>query len=191
MFTKFIAAAAQELQNLLPTLTRYTPRLEQLGQAMLSCWGKNGKILLAGNGGSMADAMHFAEELTIRFHKNRRALAAVALSDVTALTCAGNDFGYDVVFSRQIEALGNAGDILVVFSTSGNSKTILAALEAGKSREMLTCAFLGRGGGAAAGRADIELIVDSDSSARIQEIHQVLFHIICQWVDEQFPTIKL
>lgn len=126
MFTKFIAAAAQELQNLLPTLTRYTPRLEQLGQAMLSCWGKNGKILLAGNGGSMADAMHFAEELTIRFHKNRRALAAVALSDVTALTCAGNDFGYDVVFSRQIEALGNAGDILVVFSTSGNSKTILA-----------------------------------------------------------------
>lgn len=187
MFRTLLDTAERELRDLLPTLAGHAANLERLGQAMLATWGSRGKVLLAGNGGSMADAVHFAEELTVRYKKNRRALAAIALSDVAAITCAGNDFGYDTIFSRQVEALGNPGDVLVVFSTSGNSSSILAALDAAKARGLVTCAFLGRDGGAARGRADIELLIPSSTTARIQEMHQVLFHLICEWVDHQFP----
>lgn len=172
-----------ELAALLPLLRGLSPQLEQLGEAMMRCWDQRGKVLLAGNGGSAADAMHLGEELTVRFQKNRRALAAVALMDPTALTCCGNDFGYERVFSRQIEALGNEGDVFIAFSTSGNSPSILKALEVAKQQKLITATFLGKDGGKAHKQADIELLIPSQSTARIQEAHQVLFHVLCQWID--------
>lgn len=178
-------SSIDELAILLPMLRDMAPQLEQLGETMMRCWDQRGKVLLAGNGGSAADAMHLAEELTVRFEKNRRALAAIALMDPTALTCCGNDFGFERVFSRQIEALGNAGDVFIGFSTSGNSPSILRALETAKQQKLTTAMFLGKNGGHARGLADIELLVPSQSTARIQEAHQVLFHALCQWIDQR------
>lgn len=174
-----------ELAALLPAVGALSPQLEQLGEALMRCWDQRGKVLLAGNGGSAADAMHLGEELTVRFEKNRRALAAVALMDPTAMTCCGNDFGYERVFSRQIEALGNAGDVFIAFSTSGNSPSILQALDVARQQNLTTATFLGKDGGKARGMADIELLVPSQSTARIQEAHQVLFHVLCQWIDKR------
>ncbi len=188
MFEQLLDEARDGLVKLARTLPGYAPELGRLGEAMLKCWEGRGKVLMAGNGGSMADAVHFAEELTVRYQKNRRALAAIALSDAAAITCCGNDFGFDAVFSRQVEALGNPGDMLVVFSTSGNSPSILRALEEAKLRKMITCAFLGKDGGAAKGLADIELLISAQATARIQEMHQVLFHVICEWVDAQIVS---
>jgi D-sedoheptulose 7-phosphate isomerase len=175
--------ALADLGELLPRLKSLSERLEKLGQAMLDCWDKRGKVLTCGNGGSAADAMHLAEELLVRFQKKRRALASIALCDPTALTCAGNDLGYDVIFSRQVEALGNAGDILVVFTTSGNSPNIIRAVEQGKSQGVLTVAFNGRDGGTLRGLCDIDLIVPGQTSARIQEGHKILLHTLCEWID--------
>src|SRR5262245_41865136 len=172
-----------EVQAMLPALAEMSAPLEKLGQAMLDCWQKRGKVLTAGNGGSAADAMHLAEELLVRFQKTRRALAAIALCDPTAVTCAGNDFGYDLVFSRQVEALGNAGDILVVFTTSGNSPNIVRAVEQARSQKLLTVAFNGRDGGKLRGKCDIDLIVSAQTSARIQEGHKILLHTLCEWID--------
>lgn len=168
----------------MPKLAGLEPGLLRLGEAMLACWSRRGKVLMAGNGGSAADAMHFAEELVVRFVKDRRALAAIALTDPTVITCCANDYGYAQVFERQIEALGNAGDVLVILSTSGNSENLVWAAKRAKAAGMVTAGFLGKGGGKSAGVCDIELIVPSDSTARIQEAHKLLFHSLCQWIDE-------
>ena len=173
----------QELAALLPRLADLHPQMLRLGQAMLDCWKQRGKILTCGNGGSCADAMHLAEELTVRFEKDRRALAAIALADPTAITCCGNDYGFDRVFSRQVEALGNAGDVLIVFSTSGNSPSILRAVEVAKAQRLTIAAFLGKGGGKLKDLSDIELLTPSSTTARIQECHQLLYHTLCQWID--------
>jgi D-sedoheptulose 7-phosphate isomerase len=175
----------KELQELLATLDQQGPRLQKLGELMMACWKARGKVLIAGNGGSMSDAMHFAEELSVRFKRNRRALAAIALCDPAAITCAGNDFGYDTVFSRQVEALGNPGDVLIVLSTSGKSSNIVKAVDLAKSQQMKTVCFAGGNGGDLAGRCDVEFIVPSRTTARIQEMHKVLFHTVCEWVDTQ------
>jgi D-sedoheptulose 7-phosphate isomerase len=159
--------------------------MTRLCEAMMAAWAKRGKVLVAGNGGSASDAMHLAEELVARFEKNRRALAAMALCDPTVLTCAANDFGFESVFARQVEAFGNAGDVLIVFSTSGNSANILKAIEAAKARQLVTAAFLGRDGGKAKGMCDIELIVPATTSHRIQEGQKVLYHALCEWVDQR------
>jgi D-sedoheptulose 7-phosphate isomerase len=145
------------------------------------------KILAAGNGGSAAEAMHLAEELTGRYRSDRKPLPAVALaSDGTALTCIGNDFGFDRIFSRQVEALGQAGDVLVVFSTSGNSPNIIQAVSSAQAAGMKVISLLGRGGGCLAGRADVAIVVKSDSTARIQEAHQVILHLWLERVEEEF-----
>src|SRR5438876_11122498 len=123
-----LASATAELIALLPKIASLSPDLERLGEAMLKCWSRRGKVLIAGNGGSAADAIHLAEELVVRFAKNRRALAAMALCDASVLTCAANDLGYEAVFSRQIEALGNTGDVFVAMSTSGNSANLVRAV---------------------------------------------------------------
>jgi D-sedoheptulose 7-phosphate isomerase len=142
------------------------------------------KLLTAGNGGSAADALHLAEELVGRYRDNRRALPAIALAaDGTALTCIGNDFGFDQVFARQVEALGAPGDVLVLFTSSGNSANLLAALEMAKSRGVRTVALTGRGGGKLKGRADVEWIVPSDSGARVQELHGWAIHVILEVVE--------
>ena len=176
--------ATREFAQLLPATAAMAGELERLCQAMLACWNSGGKVLVAGNGGSAADAMHMAEELVARFMKNRRALAAIALCDPTVITCAANDFGFDSIFARQVEALGNKGDVLVVFTTSGNSANILRAIEAGKQRGLVTAAFLGKDGGKCRGRSDFEFVVPSQLPHRIQEVHQILYHSICEWVDQ-------
>lgn len=161
------------------------PEIERFATALMDSWNAGGKAMFAGNGGSAAGAMHFAEELIIRFHKNRRALAALALCDPTAITCAANDFGYDQVFSRQVEGLGKRGDVLVLLSTSGNSENLLRAVEAAKSLGVTTVAMVGKDGGKLKGRCDIELIVPSDITHHVQEVHKMIYHAVCQWVDAQ------
>ena len=185
MLKPLLDRAVEDLRELLPKIAALEPQAQRLGDAMLRCWESGGKLLLAGNGGSAADAMHFAEELLVRFMKNRRALAAMALCDPTVLTCAGNDFGFETIFSRQIEALGKRGDVFIAFSTSGNSVNIVRAIDAAKSRGLLTAAFLGKDGGQCRGRSDIELIIPADLPHRIQEGHKILYHTICEWVDQK------
>jgi D-sedoheptulose 7-phosphate isomerase len=178
-----LSRAISDQAALLPKLSAFEQPLQRLGDAMMECWKTRGKVLIAGNGGSSTDAMHFAEELVARFQKNRRALAAIALCDPSVVTCAANDFGFEFIFSRQVEALGNPGDVFVALSTSGNSPNILRALEAAKSQKLITVSFLGKDGGKARGIADIELIVPAQSSALIQAAHQLFYHTICEWVD--------
>lgn len=176
-------AALAEATALLARLGQFEPQMQRLAEAMMACWSRRGKVLTIGNGGSAADAMHFAEELVVRFQKNRPAMAAVALLDPTVLTCAANDFGYEQVFARQVEAQGNVGDILVAFSTSGNSPSVVNALQTARRRGLLTVGLLGRDGGACAALCDIAIIVPTQTTHRIQEAHQLLYHTLCQWVD--------
>jgi D-sedoheptulose 7-phosphate isomerase len=142
------------------------------------------KLMICGNGGSAADAQHWAGELVSRFYYDRPGLAAIALTtDSSILTAIGNDYGYDRVFARQVEALGQPGDVLFAISTSGNSKNILAALEAARAREIVTVGFTGEAGGAMAGLCDLCIRVPSPSTPRIQEGHEVLGHAICAMVE--------
>jgi D-sedoheptulose 7-phosphate isomerase len=182
---RLLDTAIAEAGALLPKLAVLEPQMTRLGEALMACWAKKGKALVAGNGGSASDAMHLAEELVARFQKNRRALAALALCDPTVITCAANDFGYETIFSRQVEAFGNAGDVLIVFTTSGNSPNILKAIESAKRQALVTAAFLGKDGGKAKGMCDIELIVPAGTSHRIQEGHKLLYHTLCEWVDQR------
>jgi D-sedoheptulose 7-phosphate isomerase len=181
-----LLAAVRETEALLPKLAGMGAGLAAVAGLCARAIDGGGKILTCGNGGSMADAMHLAEELSVRFQKNRRALAALALSDAAAITCAGNDFGYDTIFSRQVEALGRKGDLLVVFSTSGNSGNCIAAVAAAKKAGMMTAAFLGKGGGKLGGTCDAELVVAAETSHRVQEGHKFLYHVLCEWMDERY-----
>ena len=149
---------------------------------------KNGhKVLLAGNGGSAADAQHIAAELSGRFVKERKALPGIALTvDTSALTAIANDYGYDHVFSRQLEALAQPGDLFIGISTSGNSQGILNAFEAGKKLNCKTLGLSGRDGGKMNGLCDLNIIVPSQITARIQEMHILIGHILCKAVDELF-----
>lgn len=145
------------------------------------------KILTAGNGGSAAEAMHMSEELVGRFRNNRVSLPAVSLvADPTALTCIGNDFGFDCIFSRQIEGLGKKGDVLVLFSTSGKAANLMLAVKAAKKKGMKIVCLLGRDGGPLAGLGDCEVIVKCEETERVQEAHQVLLHILLDEVESEF-----
>ncbi len=146
---------------------------------------KGGKILIFGNGGSAADAQHIAAELSGRYKKERRGLPGIALTtDTSVLTAVGNDYGYDRVFDRQVEALANEGDLLMGISTSGNSKNVLRALSLGRNMGCKTIGFSGRGGGAMEDFCDVSLVVPSDDTPRIQEMHIMIGHIICQAIDD-------
>jgi D-sedoheptulose 7-phosphate isomerase len=151
---------------------------------------RGGLLMAAGNGGSMCDAMHFAEEWTGRFRKDRSALAAVAFSDPSQLTCIANDFGFDEVFARQVEALGKPGDLLVLMSTSGNSPNCLRAIEAAKRKGVSTVALLGKGGGKMLPLVDIPIVVPlATTSDRIQEVHIKILHITIEAVERAlFPA---
>jgi len=139
-----------------------------------------GKLMFFGNGGSAADAQHLATELTIRYKKNRAAIAAIALTtDTSALTAAGNDLGFDKIFARQIEALGRRGDLVIAISTSGKSPNVLAALRQARAMGLVTAALGGKGGGEMAGIADHLLVVPSEITARIQEMHIMLGQMLC------------
>jgi D-sedoheptulose 7-phosphate isomerase len=144
-----------------------------------------GKIISCGNGGSMCDAMHFAEELSGRFRENRRALAAISISDPSHLSCVSNDYGYDFVFSRFIEGLGQENDVLLGISTSGNSKNVLLAVEAAKAKGMKTIVLTGKDGGKLAGLADVEIRAPHSSFAdRAQEIHIKVIHSLILGIEQ-------
>ncbi len=146
---------------------------------------KGGKVLLCGNGGSAADAQHIAAELTGRYKSDRKGLAAIALTtDSSALTAISNDFGYDRVFDRQVEALANDGDLLIGISTSGNSKNVNSALKTAKEIGCRTVGLSGKGGGEMSNFCDINIIVPSNDTPRVQEIHILIGHIMCQAVDD-------
>lgn len=148
---------------------------------------RGGRILVAGNGGSAADAQHLAAELSGRYLKERKALAGIALTtDTSALTAIGNDYGFDVVFSRQVEALGRPGDLFIGISTSGNSPNIIKAVESAKELGLKTLGLLGRDGGKLKGLVDDALIVPSTVTARIQEVHQMIYHFWCEAIDAHF-----
>ena len=143
-----------------------------------------GKIISCGNGGSMCDAMHFAEELTGRFRDDRKAIPAISISDPSHLSCVANDFGYEFVFSRYVEAIGNKGDVLLAISTSGNSKNILRAIETAKLKGMKVVGLTGKDGGKTAGLCDIELRAPhSDYADRAQEVHIKIIHSLIQLVE--------
>ena len=167
----------------MPKIAALGPQLSAACDLLRTCWHGGGKLLVCGNGGSCADAMHLAEELVVRFQKTRRGLAAIALADPTTLTCAGNDLGYDAIFERQVEALGRPGDVLAVMSTSGNSENVLRALAAARKGGLKTIGFLGKDGGKARGQCDVELIVPAETAHRVQEGHKILYHTLCEWAD--------
>lgn len=150
---------------------------------------KNGKkLLLAGNGGSAADAAHIATEFVCRFKEDRRPYAALALTvDCGLLTAISNDYDFQEVFARQVKALGAEGDVLLVLSTSGKSRNLLAAIEEARRLEMSTISMLGRQGGFTKGAAELEIIVDGSETARIQEAQKFLLHAICELLEERLP----
>lgn len=146
-----------------------------------------GTLYFCGNGGSAADAQHLAAEYVVRFRRERGGLPAIALTvDSSVLTAAANDFGFEQVFARQIEALGSPGDLLVLHSTSGESDNLVAAAESARTRGIGTVAFLARGGGRLAGLVDVAIVVPTDVTARAQEMHLALGHLVCDVVDEAF-----
>lgn len=173
-----------EIITVLGELAAQAARIDAIAVQVRDTLLSGGKLYTAGNGGSATDAQHLAEELIARYRSNRRALPAIALTaDSSVLTCIGNDFGYESVFSRQVEALVGPGDLLLVFTTSGNSPNIVAALHTAKQRGGTTIALLGKDGGACRGLADFELIVASANTARIQEAHLQVLHYICEVVE--------
>jgi D-sedoheptulose 7-phosphate isomerase len=158
--------------------------LEAIARAMTATLRTRGKILWCGNGGSAGDSQHLAAEIVGRFRRERCGLASMALTtDTSILTSVANDYGFEAVFSRQVEALGAPGDLLVGISTSGNSRNVLAALETARSQGMVTVAFTGAGGGKMASLADYLFVVGSRETARIQEAHMLAGHMLCDWIE--------
>ena len=159
--------------------------VEQAGQAMIAAIRAGGKIISCGNGGSMCDAMHFAEALSGRFRDNRKALPAVSISDPSHISCVGNDYGFDRIFSRYIEALGNKGDVLLAISTSGNSANVVNGIHAAKEKGMTIIGLTGRDGGIMAGLCDIEIRAPHSRYAdRAQEIHIKVIHSLIGLIEE-------
>jgi D-sedoheptulose 7-phosphate isomerase len=163
--------------------------IAETAERMAAALRQGRKVLLFGNGGSAADAQHIAAEFVGRFIPDRIPLPAISLAtDTSALTALGNDYGYDMVFSRQVQALGNAGDVAIGISTSGNSPNVLQAMDAARTKGMLTIGFAGESGGKMNGRTDVLFRVPSSMTPRIQETHITLGHVLCELIDrELFP----
>jgi D-sedoheptulose 7-phosphate isomerase len=158
--------------------------LQAIALAMTATLRAGGKILWCGNGGSAGDSQHLASEIVGRFRRERRGLASVALTtDTSLLTSVANDYGFEAIFSRQVEALGNPGDVLVGISTSGNSRNVIAALETAHTQGLITVAFTGAGGDNLASLADHLFAVPSRDTARIQEAHILAGHMLCDWIE--------
>ncbi len=187
----FVLESLQNAQKVLNSFIENKENVEKINSAislMVESYKNNGRMFSCGNGGSMCDAMHFAEELTGRFRKERKPLAAMAINDPSHLTCVANDYGYDVVFSRYVEAWGNNGDVLLAISTSGNSPNVLLAVEAAKKKGMKVIGLLGKDGGKLKSMVDVALVVDSPVSDRIQEVHIKCIHIFIEGIERSlFP----
>jgi len=177
-----IKAARETLQSLVDLDSEVAKAADLIEQ----CLRAGNKLLVCGNGGSAADASHFATEFVVRFMTDRPAYPAICLAgDGGLLTAAGNDYGFDEIFARQVAAFGRPGDVLICLTTSGKSKNVERALQEAKARNVKTIAFLGRDGGSTFGMADVDLLVRGDSTARIQEAHQLLLHVLCETVESR------
>lgn len=171
--------AVEQLKN--PSSLRF---IEEVSKALADCFTRGNKILVAGNGGSLCDGAHFAEELTGFFRQHRRALPAIALAEPGHLTCTANDMGFEWVFARAVEAYGKPGDLFIGLTTSGNSPNLVKAFEVAKQLQLQTVAFLGKGGGVLKGFADFELIIEGFSTSdRIQEAHMAAIHLIIEQME--------
>jgi len=183
-----IVAANQALQSLFDLDEQVAKAADLIEESLRS----GNKLLVCGNGGSAADASHFATEFVVRFTKDRPAYPAICLSgDGGLLTAAGNDYGFDEVFARQVAAFGLQGDVLICLTTSGKSRNVERALEQAKAHKLKTIAFLGRDGGSTIGMADVDLLVRSESTARIQEAHQLLLHVLCETIESRLAENSL
>ena len=179
-----LSAATKTLQS----VADLEPQIAKGTQLITDCLSAGSKILACGNGGSAADASDFCTEWACRFVEDRRPYPAINLSQGGSLiTATGNDYGFDEVFARQVQAFGNAGDVLIAITTSGKSKNIRRAIEEARQRKIRTIALLGRDGGSTAGLADVDLIVKGNSTARIQEAHKFILHVICEICEAQLP----
>ena len=186
MIEKELQAHKETIEKTIRTMI---PQIEMASKLVIETLKNGNKVLLCGNGGSAADAQHIAAELTGRYKVERKGLAGVALTtDTSALTAIGNDYGYDRIFDRQVEALVREGDLLIGISTSGNSLNILSALLLAKEMGASTLGLSGKGGGKLNYACDINLIVPSDDTPRIQEVHILIGHIISQAVDDAFVS---
>lgn len=182
---KSFLEASQLLETFVQNSNNFT-LIEKAGLLMVNAIQQNNKIISCGNGGSMSDAMHFAEELSGRFRDDRPALPAISISDPTHLTCAANDYGFDHIFSRFVEGLGNTGDILLAISTSGNSPNVVNACLAARKKGMKIVALTGKTGGELAKLADVEIRVPhAGYSDRIQEIHIKIIHSLIEFIEEK------
>ncbi len=180
VFSKAIAEHVEVVRQISGNLDT----LQSIGRAMCATLRAGGKILWCGNGGSAADAQHLSAELVGRFRRDRPGMASVALTtDTSILTAVANDYGFDAIFARQVEALGAPGDLLIGISTSGNSRNVVAAIETARERGLMTVAFTGMGGGKMAAMADHSFIVCSRDTARIQEGHILAGHMLCDWIE--------
>ena len=183
-----IVAANQTLQSLFDLDAQVAKAVDLIEESLRA----GNKLLVCGNGGSAADASHFATEFVVRFTKDRPAYPAICLSgNGGLLTAAGNDYGFDEVFARQVAAFGLEGDVLICLTTSGKSRNVERALEEAKAHKLKTIAFLGRDGGSTIGMADVDLLVRSDSTARIQEAHQLLLHVLCETIESRLVENSL
>ena len=175
-----VGAAKETLQSLLGL----DSQVAKAADIVERCLRGGNKLLVCGNGGSAADASHFATEFVVRFMKDRPAYPAICLAgDGGLLTAAGNDYGFDEIFARQVAAFGLPGDLLICLTTSGKSRNVERALQEAKTRKLKTIAFLGRDGGSTIGMAEVDLLVRGDLTARIQEAHQLLLHVLCETVE--------
>jgi len=181
------AALAEHAAVMERVAAELAPQIEALAEAVLGTLRAGGKVLLCGNGGSAADAQHLAAELVVRLSQERQPLAAIALTaDTSVLTASGNDLGFAHVFERQVRALGRPGDLLILLSTSGRSENLRLAAGAARDLGVRTTALLARGGGPLCGEVDLAVVVPTESTARAQEAHITIGHIVCEIVDASF-----
>ncbi len=187
MSTKQIADHFLEAQEILSQFIENQDNFEKIktaGDEMIGAIKAGGKVISCGNGGSMSDAMHFAEEMTGRFRENRGPLAAIAISDASHISCISNDYGYEFIFSRFVESIGGNNDVLLAISTSGNSQNVINAIEKAKEKGMFVVALTGKDGGKIAGIADLELRAPMSKWAdRVQEIHIKIIHSLIHYIE--------
>ncbi len=188
IITQELLEAQQVLRNFLADSENIV-KINDAANLMVTALNHQKKIISCGNGGSHCDAMHFAEELSGRYRENRQALAAIAISDASHISCVGNDYGFQYIFSRFVEGLGNEGDVLLGISTSGNSQNIIEAVKVAQQKGMKTIILSGKNGGQLAGMADVDIIVPHHGYAdRIQEIHIKIIHILILLIEKKIAV---
>ena len=180
-----IQSHIKEHQEVLDTINTIVDSIEQIARALINCLKNDGTIYWCGNGGSASDSQHLAGELVGRFVGDRKPLRSIALNaDSAVMTCIVNDYGYEHIFSRQVEGLGREGDVLIGVTTSGNSQNVINALNVAKTKKMQTIGLLGKGGGKAREAVDHAIVIPSNTTARVQEMHIMVGHILCDLIEE-------